>query len=897
MAQTYKSVYFADYPPGSDQQGSLTIAFGEDDRELYGAVRRLSSHELRQIIGHSTYASLRDAADSQGRAVNSYCVRRLHEVAAEASGKYAVQLKLFPRKVSLAIDPIQATFRGGQCEPLHEWYPLLQGYSPKFVEEVIRQFAPDAERVLDPFSGLGTTPITVARMGKHGFYCELNPLFQFLTEVKLDALIIPSAERNRLAALLRETGERFEDLVSEAEADRALAGAYGETFGESRFFEPAVYDLVLRARTVVDAISCTEPLFGRLLCTAVVSALVPASLLIRRGDLRFKTAEERKKKDVAFIPCVQERVERIASDLARLEPLAERPVLVCEDARQLEKFAPLGFDAVVTSPPYLNGTNYYRNTKIELWFLRCLRSAEELSALRRRAVTSGINNVTVHSARGRGPDGVRAVVEDLEACAYDRRIPHMVDAYFTDLAAVFHGLKAHLTPGARVMVDIGDSCYCGVHVPTDSLLVELLELHDLRLEHELTLRERMSRNGLPLRQVLLVFQNARRRARTIAEGPAVKSPSWSDRWETFKDQLPHQQGEYAKRNWGHALHSLCSYQGKMKPALAFHLVSTFLPEGGRMLDPFGGVGTIPFEAALNGIQAWAFEISTAALHVARAKLAKPDSTHCKQLMNSLEEFLSQNEPTENEVEAAREISFNKEVPSYFSPQTLAEVLLARRFFKRNPPSDPDDDLVFSALMHILHGNRPYALSRRSHPITPFAPSGPREYRPLMPRLRDKVERSLSAERPEAFVPGQAVFQDATSWWPHEVDNLDAIITSPPFYDSTRFYLANWMRLWFAGWEARDFQSKPSAFIEVRQKESFSVYAPVFRQARERLKPGGVMVLHLGESRKCDMAEALGSVARPWFEVYDMFSESVEHCESHGIRDKGTVTAHQYLVLR
>ena len=72
---------------------------------------------------------------------------------------------------------------------------------------------------------------------------------------------------------------------------------------------------------------------------------------------------------------------------------------------------------------------------------------------------------------------------------------------------------------------------------------------------------------------------------------------------------------------------------------------------------------------------------------------------------------------------------------------------------------------------------------------------------------------------------------------------------------------------------------------------------VFRQARERLKPGGVMILHLGESRKCDMARALGAVARPWFEVYDVFSESVEHCESHGIRDKGTVTAHQYLILR
>jgi hypothetical protein len=46
-----------------------------------------------------------------------------------------------------------------------------------------------------------------------------------------------------------------------------------------------------------------------------------------------------------------------------------------------------------------------------------------------------------------------------------------------------------------------------------------------------------------------------------------------------------------------------------------------------------------------------------------------------------------------------------------------------------------------------------------------------------------------------------------------------------------------------------------------------------------------------------MAAALVKVAVRWFRVADLFSEQVEHCESHGIRDKGTVTAHQFLVLQ
>jgi hypothetical protein len=152
------------------------------------------------------------------------------------------------------------------------------------------------------------------------------------------------------------------------------------------------------------------------------------------------------------------------------------------------------------------------------------------------------------------------------------------------------------------------------------------------------------------------------------------------------------------------------------------------------------------------------------------------------------------------------------------------------------------------------------------------------------------------ELPNEFVAGKCLFQDATAAWPRQVDGLDAIITSPPFFDSTRFYLANWMRLWFCGWDDQDFREKPRGFIDELQKSDFTIYEPIFRQARERLRHGGVMVLHLGKSRKCDMAQSLVNLARTWFSVADVFSESVEHCESHGIRDKGTVVEHTYMVL-
>ena len=103
-------------------------------------------------------------------------------------------------------------------------------------------------------------------------------------------------------------------------------------------------------------------------------------------------------------------------------------------------------------------------------------------------------------------------------------------------------------------------------------------------------------------------------------------------------------------------------------------------------------------------------------------------------------------------------------------------------------------------------------------------------------------------------------------------------------------------LWFCGWEKKDFSLEPRRYVDERQKRSFTVYQAVLRQARERLKQDGVLILHLGKSRKSNMSDALVRVSAPWFRVVDRFDESVTHTESHGIRDKGTVTSHQYLVL-
>lgn len=887
--QKFKTVYFADHPAPSPQQKNLKIAFGATDTQVYKRVASMSSEDVRRAMGYASYADVKRDAELAGRTINAYCLGRLKAAHLTDNGQQVLPGIQAPPRLDL--DPIQATYRGGVAEPLHDWYPYLEGYSPEFVNTVLDTFAPTARKVLDPFGGAGTTPIVAVQRGGTGIYCELNPLLQLLTEAKAAALTLSDRQRKSVVDALQELAAELRANVQRQEEDARLHTAYKATFGASEFFPPATLSAVLKLRTWLDLLECTTPLVATTATVAAVASLLPCSNLIRRGDVRFrKSAGELASRTDDYIGEVARRINDMAASITALAQLAGAPVLLVGDAKRLDRVASLGADAVVTSPPYLNGTNYYRNTKLELWFLRSLHTQNDLARFRSQTVTAGINDVTVDKLSVAPIDAVARLVTRLEGQSYDRRIPQMALSYFSDMEAVIRGLETHLRPSAPLLMDIGDSAYAGVHVDTPTLLGEMLSARGWNNVREVVLRKRLSRSGQALRQVLVVAEAPTTSAKPIA------LPRWKRQWATFKKTLPHQSGDYAKRNWGNPLHSLCSYQGKMKPSLAKHLVDAFTRPGDTMLDPFGGVGTIPFEAAMAGVKSWSFDISPAAVPIATAKLVPASAAACQAVVAALAEHIRSTTVKQAERSDAAGIRFNGALPHYFHPSTFTEILKARAYFHANPPTDPAAALVFASLLHVLHGNRPYALSRRSHPITPFAPTGEAEYKSLIEKVQDKVERALAVERSKTFAPGVAIFQDATAPWPIEVDNIDAVITSPPFFDSTRFYLANWMRLWFAGWTGDDFKRRPLAFVDERQKQDFAVYRPIIRQARERLKPGGVCVFHLGKSRKCDMAAEIEKIARQWFARSEVFSENVEHCESHGIRDKGTVVEHHYLVL-
>lgn len=364
----------------------------------------------------------------------------------------------------------------------------------------------------------------------------------------------------------------------------------------------------------------------------------------------------------------------------------------------------------------------------------------------------------------------------------------------------------------------------------------------------------------------------------------------------FQRELPYKEVPFSKKNWGHPLHSLCSYQGKLKPSLAHWIIERFVPENGTVIDPLGGVGTIAFEGALNGRYAVSNDKSPFASLVGRSKLNPPTPSEAALVIDQLRRKIKKVTLSKEDYASAN-FGLNARVKDYYHRDTLEALLKLRKVFLRQVDHRTSaEEFVWSCLLHILHGNRPYALSRTSHPITPFSPTGPAVFKDVFQKTLERAERALALPMPESFRTGVGLFGDFREL-PDKVDRkFDAVITSPPFY-GMRFDRPNWLRLWFCGWSESNFKEESLGFLERQQVKNIAVYKEFFEVSREIVKPDGLLVLHLGGGGKRDLAEELKELAPNYFSFVSDVTEDVKDVANHGIKDKGLTKTHSLLFFK
>ena len=204
-----------------------------------------------------------------------------------------------------------------------------------------------------------------------------------------------------------------------------------------------------------------------ILALALSSIVVKVSKMIRRGDLRYATEKEYREENV--LECFADKLNEIIFDIQHHKSIIKcGTVKVSDDARDNDYVN--AFDCVITSPPYLNGTNYIRNTKLELKLNDFITSESDLPRFHSKGIIAGINNVSKRTVIDTILPVVEPYLERLQPVSYDDRIPKMVAGYFRDMDTVIQKLSKSVKPGGLFTMDIGDSQFAGVHIPTHQIL-------------------------------------------------------------------------------------------------------------------------------------------------------------------------------------------------------------------------------------------------------------------------------------------------------------------------------------------------------------------------------------------------------------------------------------------
>ena len=343
----------------------------------------------------------------------------------------------------------------------------LDRYPAKMVgrlaDDLIARYAKDATRLLDPFCGSGAVLRAASQAGIPVAGVDINPVGVLLTGTKL---------RGFDADVARE--------IAESAIARAIATRKPATIawvGKSYWFTPRTLDKLERLRTGFLATQ-DAPDYER---AAVLLSLALSVRLCSKADQRspkpFISAaarEARRGRHYDPYSLVRNTLAELSSLYGGRQAEVTATVLMADFVRDQAIRAKIGkYSHVITSPPYINAQDYFRNFKLELSVLEGLlpfrveAMKDKFIGTDRGELSAGIEEVRLVQ--------FRKMVRGLRSM--ERRSPRLaavVHRYLDDMDSAFEAITSGLKSGGQFVLVCGDNLVAGLRIRTWEVLQEML---------------------------------------------------------------------------------------------------------------------------------------------------------------------------------------------------------------------------------------------------------------------------------------------------------------------------------------------------------------------------------------------------------------------------------------
>jgi len=237
-------------------------------------------------------------------------------------------------------DVKSVTFKGNFDYPIHRWFRLTPSFSPELVGDILAHWElPNNAKVLEPFCGVGTTPLVCQERGLSSCAVELNPLLYFVAKVKTT----PFRNLADLAVAAKEVMVQAQSRFSKLETlDTAtFLIEYHDWIPKIRnvtkWWSPLILKKLVAIRMALTTASMSVDITN-LLKLAVASILIEVSnARHNHPSLSFAKVPEN---DAPVFERFRGQVEMMTTDLQSLTQTRSKTLILQGNSKQLEEVLP-----------------------------------------------------------------------------------------------------------------------------------------------------------------------------------------------------------------------------------------------------------------------------------------------------------------------------------------------------------------------------------------------------------------------------------------------------------------------------------------------------------------------------------------------------------------------------
>lgn len=351
--------------------------------------------------------------------------------------------------------------------PIQKWYRYKEGYSLKLIDQLFQEYSVKPNDVIiDPFCGSGSTLVQAKINKSLGVGFEINPFSTFLAKVKT---------RNYNQSDLNQFAKISKKIIKIKPKDNLKKP---ELSIIDKLFSKKVLDFLLTLKLEINKISNKK--VRDLLFLAYLGMLEEVSNHRKAGNgLKMRKTIKTINRDITFAKeLFLKSISEIEKDLPfaiNISNTKLEPKIIEHSSLNMNKYVkPNSVKGVIFSPPYANCFDYTEIYKVELWMGDFVKKYSELKELRHRSIRSHLNGYVVEQdSKASSLPELNELIEILgNLPLWDKRIPKMINGYFTDMFTVLDQIYASLKKGGFCTIIVSNSAYGGVVVPTDLLLTK-----------------------------------------------------------------------------------------------------------------------------------------------------------------------------------------------------------------------------------------------------------------------------------------------------------------------------------------------------------------------------------------------------------------------------------------